>query len=124
MPRRTRGTTSAQIVEAARSLRREPTRAEQLLWQALRSNQVAGLKFRRQHPIGPYILDFYCAAQSLAVEVDGGIHRTTDQQRYDLERTEYLHQLGIRVLRFPNEAVETSLDSVLRAICEAAGRRQ
>lgn len=90
------------------------TEAEQKLWTAIRKNGVAGLHFRRQHPVGPFILDFYCARARLAVELDGPIHET--QMERDLARTEALETLGIRVIRFANEAVLEYLDFVLSRI--------
>lgn len=73
------------IVDRARKLRRQQTPAEAKLWACLRNRQVAGLKFRHQHPIGPYIVDFFCAARRLVVEVDGDSH--ANQPTYDRERT-------------------------------------
>ena len=118
MPRKTRGTTSPQMVEAARDQRGEQTLAEMMLWQALRGNRLDGVKFRRQHTDGPYILDFYCVAHALAIEVDGNVHEAVDQKQHDQERTEYLNQLGITVLRFKNDQVESDLDGVLITISE------
>jgi very-short-patch-repair endonuclease len=90
------------------------TEAEQVLWSALRRNGVLGLHFRRQHAIGRFILDFYCASRRLCVEVDGPIH---DEQRdRDEARTEALERLNIRVLRFRNEEVLTNLPAVVRCI--------
>ena len=81
------------MVELARELRRRPTPAEELLWAGLRKRQAKGLKFRRQHPIGPYIVDFYCAALRLVVEIDGGYHRERGEE--DAERSAYLRERGI-----------------------------
>ncbi len=72
--------------QASRRMRRQPTKSEDLLWQALRKRQLAGLKFRRQHPIGPSIVDFYCHEKRLAVEVDGGVHQENDVKEHDLAR--------------------------------------
>jgi very-short-patch-repair endonuclease len=101
----------------ARRLRRDMSLPEVVLWQALRRLQV-GLHFRRQHPIGPYILDFYCAAAKLAVEVDGPAH--DGRQMQDERRTNWLATEGIRVLRFTTEDVETRPAIVLSAITRAA----
>jgi very-short-patch-repair endonuclease len=97
---RIRGTT-ASIDNAAKQLRKTLTPAEQQLWQALRGGKLAGLKFRRQHPVGNFILDFYCAAHKLVVEVDGGIHET--QIEYDAARTTELESYGYTIVRFMNE---------------------
>jgi very-short-patch-repair endonuclease len=105
------------VQQRARELRQELTPAETLLWHALRGKQLAGFKFRRQHPIDRFITDFYCAACKLIVELDGGIH--DEQQDRDAIRTEALEQRGYRVIRFPNEQVLHHLDQVLAAI-EAA----
>ncbi|HTV33601.1 MAG TPA: endonuclease domain-containing protein [Methylocella sp.] len=83
----------------ARELRRAMTLPEVLLWQALRKGRLAALRFRRQHPIGPYILDFYCPSAHLAVEVDGIAHDTAAQIRHDRNRDAWLARRGIQVLR-------------------------
>jgi len=119
MPRKTRGKTTATIVHAARTQRRQPTPAEKKLWVALRDRRLAGLKFRRQHPYDRFILDAFCVAHQLEVEVDGGIHADLAQAAYDVERTEFLEAHGIKVLRFSNEEVENHLGEVLRRIVEA-----
>ncbi len=106
--------------QRARQLRQNATPAEQILWQALRNRQLNGLKFRRQHPIGRFILDFYCAEKRLAVEVDGGQHADPDQRRDDQARTAALAAHGITVLRFWNHEVLNQLEAVLQAILETA----
>ena len=103
-----------EIQKRARELRRPQTPAEQALWCVLRNSQLEGLKFRRQHPIGPFILDFYCAMLKLAVEVDGDSH--ADQVEYDTARTEWLNDRGIRVIRFTNDEVKKNLDGVVAEI--------
>ncbi len=113
---RIRGTT-ASIDNAAKQLRKTSTPAEQQLWQALRGGKLAGLKFRRQHPVGNFILDFYCAAHKLVVEVDGGIHET--QIEYDATRTTELEIYGYTVVRFTNEVVLHQLETVLAEILKA-----
>ena len=105
-----------------RELRRAATDAEQVLWRLLRKRQFAGVKFHRQHPVGPYILDFYCAERGLAVELDGGQHFTDEGQEYDRRRTAYLAARGVRVLRFTNRELFEETESVLEAIREAVGR--
>jgi putative DNA methylase len=95
------------------------TDAEQLLWQSLRGKQLNGFKFRKQHPIDRYVLDFYCSSEKLAIELDGGQHNTEDARTKDIERSSYLDQRGIRVLRFWNHEVFENLDGVLKRIWEA-----
>jgi len=114
---RIRGTTP-EIEAAARNLRQNMTPAEQVLWEALKGRQVAGLKFRCQHPVGPFILDFYCPARKLVVEVDGGVH--DGQAEYDAARTQQLNDYGYQVLRFRNDEVLNDLDSVLERVRQVA----
>ncbi len=102
------------MVEIARQFRKEPTRSEHILWQALRGKQLDGIKFRRQQPIGPFIVDFYNSVYRLVVEVDGSVH--DNQVELDRERQNLLEQLGLNVLRVKSEDVEKSLPSVLEAI--------
>jgi very-short-patch-repair endonuclease len=118
MKREPRLRTSRQIQQAARALRRPMTPAEEVLWAALRRNQLAGLHFRRQHAIGRFVLDFYCSSRKLCVELDGPIH--DEQQERDEARTAALAHQGIRVIRFRNEEVFSNLASVLRRIELAA----
>ena len=101
----------------ARRLRRDSTDAESLLWGHLRASQLAGFKFRRQSPIGPYIADFECYAAKLVIELDGGQHQ--EQQRHDARRTKFLQASGYRVLRFWNNEVLTETDAVLQVILVA-----
>jgi very-short-patch-repair endonuclease len=108
---------STDLVEKAKALRANQTDAELALWYELRGKQIKGLKFRRQVPIGNYIVDFVSFDAKLIIEVDGSQH--FDHQQYDDERTKYLESLGFKVLRFwNNEVLETS-DSVLEKIYEA-----
>ncbi len=109
-PKRIRGT-SQEVELAARRLRHEMTPAEEKLWKALKGHHLLGLKFRRQHPLGRFILDFCCPEHKLVVELDGGIHQSTEE--YDEARTEHLEAHGYRVLRVPNEDILMDLDSVL-----------
>jgi very-short-patch-repair endonuclease len=120
MPQPVRGKTTRAVVDRARNLRREQTPAEVRLWSALRNRQLAGLKFRRQHPYGQFILDLFCVEYQLAVEVDGDIHLDPERASHDAERSEFLAQHGVRVLRFTNEDVEQHLPDVLRKIIETA----
>ena len=117
MPRPNRMRTSVEIQERARELRQRMTPTEQRLWQALRRHGLAGLKFRRQHPLGPFIADFYCAPARLVVEIDGPIH--ADRQEQDQARAAYLEALDYRILRFSNEEVQEQLEQVVRTIAEA-----
>ncbi|MFO7650902.1 MAG: endonuclease domain-containing protein [bacterium] len=100
---------------AARSLRRGSTDAERVLWQRLRTRQVGGAKFRRQYPLGRYIVDFVCLSERLVVEVDGGQHADSVVDR---ERDHWLAEQGYRVLRFWNNDVLARTDAVLAAILE------
>ncbi|WP_319423231.1 endonuclease domain-containing protein [Pleurocapsa sp. FMAR1] len=110
---RIRGTTP-EIEEAARRLRKNLTTAETHLWSALKNKQLEGLRFRRQHPVGNFILDFYCASCKLVVEVDGEIHnQQTDRDR---ARTDKLEEHGYKVLRFSNKQVLNDLPWVLEQI--------
>jgi very-short-patch-repair endonuclease len=104
------------ILEASRRLRAEMTPAENVLWDALRREGIPGMRFRRQHAIGRFVLDFYCPGYRLAVEVDGGVHDDPDQAEYDTARTEALSQLGIRVVRVRNEEVMGNLPGVIEQI--------
>ncbi|HEY3267916.1 MAG TPA: endonuclease domain-containing protein [Armatimonadota bacterium] len=115
--RKVRGTTP-DIIAAAQSLRAEMTPAESALWEAIRRKQLAGLRFRRQYPVGPFILDFCCPARRLVVEVDGSAHDGREEQ--DEDRTIRLASHGYRVLRFRNDAVLGRLPTVLRRIQEEA----
>jgi 5-methyltetrahydrofolate--homocysteine methyltransferase len=106
--------------EAARDQRRRATPTEQRLWAVLRGRKLSGWRFRRQDPIGPYIADFLCAEAHLIVEIDGSVHE--DQQEYDAERDDYLHQLGYRVLRVSALQVSRDLPGALAVIegaCQA-----
>lgn len=102
----------------ARTLRKAPTDAELKIWQSLRKRQLKGYKFRRQHPIERYIVDFICIEQDLIIEIDGGQHET-QQAAYDAERTHILELKGFRVLRFWNNDVMKNLDAVLETILSA-----
>jgi len=104
------------ILNNARELRKNQTDAEQLLWGLLRDRSFANKKFRRQHPIGRYILDFYCHEAQLAIELDGGQHNETSAKRYDAERSQFLTQQGIHVIRFWNNEVLQQTDAVLESL--------
>lgn len=102
-----------------RDLRKNLTDAEHLLWSRLRNNQLRGLKFRRQHSVGNYILDFYCSAKRLAIEIDGSQHM--EQQQYDEERNTFLQSKDIHTLRFWNNEVIGNIDGVLEKITQELG---
>ena len=110
---RIRGT-NPETEEAARKLRNNLTPAETRLWSALQNKQLEGLRFRCQHPVGNFILDFYCPSCKLVVEVDGEIH--TRQTEYDNARTSKLAEYGYKILRFTNEQVMNDLPKVLLEI--------
>ena len=99
--------------ERARAFRRRLTPPEARLWVRLKGDRLAGLGFRKQHPVGPYILDFYCAAAKLAVEVDGSVHGAAHQAAHDARRTAWLKGKGIRVIRVAALMVRDELDGVL-----------
>jgi len=114
-----RGKASSLIVRAARDLRRQLTPMEEKLWEALRERRVGGLKFRRQHPFGRYVLDFFCVERRLAIEVDGAVHAQPGQAEHDAERSAFLTEQGIRVLRFRNEEIERDIEGVVKRILES-----
>ncbi|HET9597192.1 MAG TPA: endonuclease domain-containing protein [Anaeromyxobacteraceae bacterium] len=103
-----------------RSLRRGSTAAERRLWALLRAKRLTGFKFRRQHPVGPYVIDFFCQERAVAVEADGGQHFTDDGLRRDEARDQFLATRDVRVLRFTDRQVlaETSwvVESIWRAL--------
>ena len=101
-----------------KELRSNLTPAEASLWKSLQRSQVCGKKFRRQHSVGPYILDFYCPECRLAVELDGQGHFTSGVSEYDYHRDEYLKKLNIRVLRFENRVVFKNLEGVIHMISD------
>ena len=105
---------TSERVAFARGLRRQPTRAEEILWARLRGSRFHGTKFKRQVPFDRYVVDFYCHAAKLAVEVDGKQHAWFAE--YDRGRTEVLERLGVRVLRLGNDEVCGDLDSALERI--------
>ena len=99
-----------------RALRNNATSAEGTLWRYLKRSQLQGRKFRRQHSIGPYVVDFYCSAEKLAVELDGETHNDPGRREYDDEREAYLRDQDIRIVRFENKEVFENLEIVLEAI--------
>ena len=107
---------SRPVQRAAQDLRLAMTPAEERLWEALRGRRLRGRRFRAQHPLGPFILDFCCPAERLVVELDGGIHEAVAQAAHDAARTAHLEAHGYRVLRFRNEEVLADLPAVLQRI--------
>ncbi len=104
------------LIEFARHLRQTATDAESLLWSCVRDRRICGCKFRRQHPIKPYILDFYCADLHLSIELDGGQHNSPEGRQRDAARSAFLRKQGIDTLRFTNEEMLRYTDSVLGVI--------
>jgi very-short-patch-repair endonuclease len=112
---------SAAVQTRARQFRRALTPAERRLWQRLRSGQLGGYSFRRQYPVGPFIVDFFCPATKLVIEVDGDTH--TEQAEYDTERTRWLEeQKTYRVIRFMNSEVNHNIEAVMEAIAAVLKR--
>jgi very-short-patch-repair endonuclease len=106
-----------------RALRKQGVAAENILWGKLRNNRI-GFRFRRQYGIGTYIVDFYCPAIRLAIEIDGATHERESELRYDIERQEWIEKFGIEFLRFTNTDVKMNIEGVvarIREVCE--GRR-
>jgi very-short-patch-repair endonuclease len=103
------------VVYSARKLRRKMTLPEILLWEQVRANKI-GVKFRRQHPIGAYVADFYCAAVKLVIEIDGGIHGLSEVQIRDQDRDTKLNHFGYRVMRFSDRAIFEDLETVVGLI--------
>jgi very-short-patch-repair endonuclease len=109
------------ILTRARELRRPMTPQEAKLWNRLRGKQLYGIKFRRQHPIFRFVLDFFCYQHQLVIEIDGGHHADSDQQDYDEARTEWLEEHGMRVIRFTNRDIDTNIEGVLQEIARRCG---
>lgn len=113
---------SKEIRQHSKALRTNQTDAEKRLWSVLRNRNLNNLKFRRQHPIGKYIVDFICMEKMLVIEIDGDSH--AGQEMYDSKRTEWLEAQGYKVIRFTNEDVQKRLDAVAAEIiwvCEDLG---
>ena len=104
------------MLDKAKNLRKNQTDAEGLLWRYLRNRQIANSKFRRQHIIGSYIVDFICLEKALIIEIDGGQH--TENVAYDERRTAYLESKGYKVIRFWNNEVFSDMETVLSVIHE------
>lgn len=94
------------------------TRSERLVWSRIRAKQFEALKFRRQHGIGPYIVDFYCPERGVVIEIDGDVHAGESEAVKDRQRESYLRSLGLRVIRYMNDDVLNRLDAVLEDLWE------
>ena len=106
----------------SRELRKNMTKAEKILWNQIRRRQLDSTQWYQQKPIGNYIVDFYCRAKKIVIELDGSQHLKKDSLEYDTERDNYLKSLGLTVLRFKNSKVLNNLDMVLKCILEAIRR--
>lgn len=107
------------LLTQRKQLRNNATQAEKMLWYELKNSQLDGRKFRRQHSVGNYILDFYCPDERLAIELDGEHHNNDSQKKYDGKRTEYLESIFIKEIRFKNTDVLFGRDNVIKEILEA-----
>jgi len=105
-----------ELLRLASDLRKNMTKAEVVLWEELRKRKLEGLKFRRQHPIGVFVVDFFCYEAMLVIEVDGNVHDTHYQSERDTERTRILKDFGIIELRFRNEDILNNLGEVISEI--------
>lgn len=108
---------SPQTLKKAKLLRSKMTAAETKLWDRLKAKQIGGLRFRRQHPINIYIVDFYCHSKRLVIEVDGEIHNS--QVEYDNDRTKDLEFYGLKVIRFSNYETENNIENVIHKIIKS-----
>src|SRR6185436_1076259 len=108
------------LYQYGRELRQESTEAEKLLWEELRNRKFNSLKFRRQHPLDKFIVDFYCNEKKIVLELDGGVHNEKINKEYDEARTAMLAGLNIIVLRFKNEEVIIDMQGVLKKIRDVA----
>ncbi len=106
---------SGLIFERARALRNRETKAERILWEKLSKKQL-GVKFRRQHPIATFIVDFYCHSHKLAIELDGTVHDLPEQRFHDKTRTGILDSFEVKVIRFTNQEVHSNVDRVVESI--------
>jgi very-short-patch-repair endonuclease len=111
------------LKEQRRTLRQEMTPAEARLWSLLKGKRLDGRKFRRQQSLGPYIVDFYCSAESLVIELDGEVHNDSMRREYDAGRQEYLQDLGLKVIRFENRQVFEDMENVIAGIRRHFGWR-
>ena len=114
--------TKKELQDYRQQLRKKMTSAEAFLWTQLKARKLDNIRFTRQHSIGYYIVDFYCASEKLIIELDGAYHNTTKAQEYDRIRTVYLESVGYKVIRFENKMVFDFLPSVLMEIRECFGK--
>ena len=112
---------TGKLYQYGRELRQDSTDAEKLLWAELRNRRLKGLKFRRQHPLDKFIVDFYCNEKKLVVELDGAVHDEKINKDYAEARTALLAGLNVFVLRFRNEEVINNMKEVLKKISEVTG---
>jgi very-short-patch-repair endonuclease len=111
------------MTEAARKLRRKQTEEEKRLWFKLRENQAGGFKFRRQEPIGKYIVDFVNLENKVIIEIDGRVHQDTETRKNDRQRTVWFNSEGYKVIRFWNSTIINDLNSVVNKIIEEVRQR-
>ena len=104
------------LLKYRRKLRNHGTAAEAVLWTYINKRQLKGRKFRRQHSIGNYIVDFYCPSEKLVIELDGPYHNQPNQAEYDAIRTAYLESVGLKVIRIENDALRVSIEQILNFI--------
>lgn len=104
------------VVDLSKNLRQNATKAESMLWKYLRNRRLINLKFRRQHPIGRYIADFYCNEIKLVIEIDGDIHKHKDVKEYDRIREEELASRQINVIRFTNEEIISNINNIINRL--------
>jgi len=108
-------------INLARTLRKNSTKQEHVLWKLLRNSNLKNYKFRRQHPIGKYIVDFICIEKFLIIELDGSQHNQEENRKYDLERTKYLESRGYKILRYWNSDIDKNIsgiyDDILNNLC-------
>jgi adenine-specific DNA-methyltransferase len=116
---RVRGKMQRKNIERCRDLRKNQTDAEKKLWSVMRDRQLSGVKFRRQAPVGRYILDFYCPQCKIGIEADGGQHYENAGRKRDELRTQELNKLGVEILRFSDHDILTNIDAVFEVIQEA-----
>jgi very-short-patch-repair endonuclease len=102
------------IIELARKMRNNLTPSEKIVWNEIKEKKISGYKFRKQHPVYRYILDFYCHEKKLAIEIDGDSHK--ERKDYDEYRDSYVRSIGIETLRFTNEEIENNIANVIEAI--------
>ena len=100
------------IFQRAEELRENMTETEKKLWEVLKSKKLSGYKFRRQHPIQKYILDFYCHEARLGIEIDGEVHNSKGQKFYDNDRSKILEEFGIKIIRFQNRDIIENIEEV------------